>query len=196
MSRPLQNRVRPDGAIVADTWRGTRMGNRGGRIHQNKQIVRRWASKQWIICVLAFKDRHREVMGDGYTELFFLDEASALAAGHRPCFECQRARALEFAHAFPLPGRARAADMDALLHKERLAERRYEPVLNLPEASFVEIDGVPCLWQRGLLHPWSADGYLPGIKTPRAPVPVLTPQTTCAALAAGYRPQLHGNAEG
>ncbi len=90
---PLQNRVLPDGQIVAHSARGAFMGNRGGRFHDPETrtlTTRRWASRQWIICVLDFKHRHREVMGHGYTELFFLDEVTALAAGHRPCFECRR----------------------------------------------------------------------------------------------------------
>ena len=109
MSSPLANRVDPSGAIQAVAARGTLMGNRGGRIHlaadpetgEGPRLGRRrWASRQWICCVLAFKGRRRQVMGPGYTELFFLDEATALAAGHRPCFECRRAEALAFAEAW------------------------------------------------------------------------------------------------
>lgn len=193
MSSPLQNRVLPDGRIVAESWRGTCMGNRGGRLHRGKTLVRSWASKQWIICVLEFKDRHRTVMGDGYTELFFLDEASALAAGHRPCFECQRARAMAFAEAFPLPGRTRAPTMDMALHRERHKEHRRERLVNLPDAIFAEIDGVACLWLGGWLRPWSPDGYLDPVRLPAGPVTVLTPPSICAALAAGYRPGLHAS---
>ena len=96
----LQNRVLPTGEIAAQNWRGNFIGNRGGKIHDpatKTLLKRRWASKQWIICVTEFKNRQRDVMGNGYTELFFLDEVSALACGHRPCFECQRERAKEFA---------------------------------------------------------------------------------------------------
>ena len=91
---PLQNRVTPQGEIIATPERGTVMGNRGGRIHRDDRA--RWKSKAWITCRLSFKSRHRTVMGNSYTELFFLDEATALAAGHRPCFECRRADALAF----------------------------------------------------------------------------------------------------
>ena len=89
---PLQNRVDPFGELFADPARGTFMGNRGGRFHTPARTLtaRRWASRQWICCVLTFKGRHRDVWGQFYTELFFLDEPTALAAGHRPCFECRR----------------------------------------------------------------------------------------------------------
>ncbi len=103
LARPLQNRVDPFGALHAVIERGMFMGNRGGKIHRPDRTLtsRRWTSRRWIICVCDFKDRHRVVWGDGYTELFFLDEPTALAAGHRPCFECQREKARAFQSAFP-----------------------------------------------------------------------------------------------
>lgn len=96
---PLQNRVDPWGVLVADDSRGTFMGNRGGALHDDdRRIVRDQSSQRWIICLTEFKGRRRPVMQPGrYTELFFLDEATALAAGHRPCFECRRADAERFA---------------------------------------------------------------------------------------------------
>ena len=99
---PLQNRVDPWGELHAVAARGTMMGNRGGRIHDEHRSLgaRRWTSRRWICCELAFKGWWRPVMGRGYTELFFLDEVTALAAGHRPCFECRRAEAKAFAAAF------------------------------------------------------------------------------------------------
>jgi len=108
---PLQNRVTPFGDLVATPVRGTLMGNRGGRIHKDDRVLgpRRWASRQWICCVLAFRGRHRRVWGDGYTELFFLDEPTALAAGHRPCFECRRQDAIAFAACWRRAGSRRAA---------------------------------------------------------------------------------------
>src|SRR5215510_2750360 len=105
------------------------MGNRGGRLHdaQQKLTTRRWVNRAWICCRLAFNDRHRQVWGDGYTELFFLDEVTALAAGHRPCFECRRKNAEDFAGRWArsrgLPVRATAPDMDKVLHAERLDGR-------------------------------------------------------------------------
>ena len=96
---PLQNRVTPFGDLSAAPARGTFMGNRGGRFHTDARTLtaRRWASRQWICCVLDFKRRQRDVWGRYYTELFFLDEPTALAAGHRPCFECRRKEAQVFA---------------------------------------------------------------------------------------------------
>jgi hypothetical protein len=125
---PLQNRVDPLGELFADAARGLFMGNRGGRFHDERKLGRRrWASRQWICCRLQFKNRHREVWGDGYTELFFLDEPTALAAGHRPCFECRREDARAFAacwqHAFSLAAAPRAAMMDEVLHAQRLDGR-------------------------------------------------------------------------
>lgn len=141
---PLQNRVSPTGEFVATASRGELMGNRGGRLHDSAQRLgaRRWASKSWITCRLDMPGRRRDVMGASYTELFFLDEATALAAGHRPCFECRRADAIAFAHAFAAgreeqtpaggggfgangadPGSRwplRAREIDAVLHKERI----------------------------------------------------------------------------
>src|SRR3954468_5791449 len=95
---PLQNRVTPFGEIVAITARGTMMGNRGGRFHRPDRTLgrRRWASHHWICCELHFKGHHHEPMGNGYTSLFFLDEVTALPAGHRPCFYCRRAEAKRF----------------------------------------------------------------------------------------------------
>ena len=129
---PLQNRVTPFGAIESTPARGTLMGNRGGRMHDaaTKTLLRRrWASKHWIICVTRFKQRWRPVMGpSSYTELFFLDEATALAAGHRPCYECQRHRALQYAEAF-----ASALNRDQRLrgrnghHPARRAGRQRRP---------------------------------------------------------------------
>ena len=99
---PLQNRISPFGEFIAMPARGTLMGNRGGRLHDEsrKLTARRWTSKQWICCKLEFNDRHRDVWADSYTELFFLDEVTAFAAGHRPCFECRRKDAQRFAVMF------------------------------------------------------------------------------------------------
>ena len=120
---PLPSRVSPFGDLIATPARGLLMGNRGGRLHDEarKLGARRWASKQWICCRLAFNDRQREVWGMGYSELFFLDEVTAFAAGHRPCFECRRRDAESFATLFAgKKNRATAAVMDAVLHAERL----------------------------------------------------------------------------
>src|SRR6185295_16764435 len=115
---PLQNRVSPFGELVVSHARGTLMGNRGGRLHDDKRRLtrRRWVSRQWICCVLEFKGRRRNVWGRYYTELFFLDEVTALAAGHRPCFECRRKDAERFALLFSgKKQRATAVSMDKIL---------------------------------------------------------------------------------
>src|SRR5690348_12070398 len=128
-NRPLQNRVDPFGELFADPARGTLMGNRGGRFHTEARTLtaRRWASRQWICCVLNFKNRRRDVWGRFYTELFFLDEPTALAAGHRPCFECRRGDAVAFAECWREAGgfgaRPSADQMDEVLHHERLRGR-------------------------------------------------------------------------
>src|SRR6516162_10918638 len=126
---PLQNRVDPFGELLAVPARGTLFGNRGGRFHTDAKTLtaRRWVSRRWICCVLDFKGRRRDVWGRFYTELFFLDEPTALAAGHRPCFECRRKDAEAFAamwrKAKRLPARPYADEMDVVLHHERLDGR-------------------------------------------------------------------------
>src|SRR5579864_4645810 len=125
----LQNRVDPFGELIAVPARGLFMGNRGGRFHTDAKrlTARRWASRQWICCALDFKGRQRDVWGRFYTELFFLDEPTALAAGHRPCFECRRKEAEAFAErwreARRLAARPLADEMDEVLHAERLHGR-------------------------------------------------------------------------
>ena len=122
--RPLQNRVDPFGELRAVTERGGMMGNRGGRLHRDDQTLSgsRWKNKHWLICVCEFKDRRRDVWGRYYTELFFLDEPTALAAGHRPCFECRRHAAKAFIAAFPgAPSHVEA--MDEALHRERVEKK-------------------------------------------------------------------------
>jgi len=192
--RPLRNRVDPFGAFHAVAARGAVMGNRGGRLHDahRRLTARRWTSRRWIVCVCAFRRRRREVWGDGYTELFFLDEPTALAAGHRPCFECRREAARAFVAAFP--GGATTADaVDEVLHRERLdgrARRLWRARLGaLPDAAFVAIGGQPHAIIDGALRPWSFDGYGPAVAFDEArELDVLTPPSTVAALAAGYRP--------
>ena len=196
MSSPLQNRVLPTGEIVALPQRGLYMGNRGGRIHRADKTLgtSRWKTKQWIICVLKFRDWHREVMGDGYTELFFLDEVTALAAGHRPCFECQRKRAMAFAHAFPSPGRSRAPDMDKRLHLERRGPRETAPAQDLPDGAMVLIEDTPWAKKDERLLRWTPDGYDARTPMPAHPLTILTPAASRAALTAGYAPDWHPSA--
>ncbi len=205
---PLQNRVSPEGEIVATMARGTMYGNRGGCFHYDdgRLKARTWANRQWICCVLDFKGRRRLLRQPGkFTELFFLDEATAFAAGHRPCFECRRADAVAFqtgfakAHGIDSP---RAPDMDVVLHAERLTEtgrqRRFVPDADaLLDGVMVRFEYMPWLVLEGKLRPWSHGGYGPPITIPALHyLECLTPPSTIATIRAGYRPQLHPSAQG
>jgi len=207
---PLPNRVDPFGALFADPARGLFFGNRGGRFHRDDRALgsRRWVSRTWICCRLAFKGRHRAVWGAGYTELFFLDEPTALSAGHRPCFECRRHEAQAFAAAFGrgsgLGAVARAAEMDRVLHAERLegrGKRRHRLALDdLPDGAFLTLADEPervfALRGASLLR-WTPSGYVARRSRPHGIVAdVLTPPAVLAALAAGYRPHWHPSADG
>src|SRR5262245_28058474 len=154
---PLQNRVGPFGELFATPARGTLFGNRGGRFHRDDRTLghRRWASRQWICCVLEFKNRQRDVWGRYYTELFFLDEVTALSAGHRPCFECRRKDAERFALLFSgKKQRASAAAMDKILQAERLdgkAKRSHRGRIDaLPDGAMISLDGQECACHGGL----------------------------------------------
>jgi hypothetical protein len=211
---PLQNRVTPEGEIIATPHRGLLMGNRGGPFHLPNRTLRsrRWHSKQWIACVLDFKNRHRPAMmqPNRYTELFFLDEATALAAGHRPCFECRRRDALRFAELWNagrgLAERARASEMDAVLHAERVAAQGRKltfraRMTDLPVGTFVRYaaqgaQARPYLIAGRRMLAWTPAGYADGLPTPtvKLEAEVLTPLSIVAAFAAGYRPLLHASA--
>ena len=203
---PLQNRVDPFGELFADPVRGTFMGNRGGRFHTEARTLtaRRWASRQWICCVLAFKGRHRDVWGRFYTELFFLDEPTALAAGHRPCFECRRRDAEVFAdhwrQAHGLRDRPRAAEMDRVLHRERLQgrakRRRRWAIDDLPDGALLVLDDVAFAVRGNALLRWTPTGYAAPVPRPRGlTIDVLTPPAIVSVLAAGYRPCWHASAQ-
>jgi hypothetical protein len=206
-SVPLQNRVTPAGEIVSDPARGVLMGNRGCLHGPDRTLgVARWRSKLWICCVLAWKDVQRDPMPPGrWTALFFMDEATALAAGHRPCGYCRRLEFLAFAEAWRrargLAQRPRAGEMDAQLHAERVDARSRRqltrPALagELPGGVMIRYGGVPGLLASGRVLPWSFTGYLaPVAVPPDTPVELLTPPAAVAAIAAGYRPLLHPSA--
>jgi hypothetical protein len=203
---PLQNRVSPFGELIAVPERGLFMGNRGGRFHTDLQTLtaRRWASRQWICCVLDFKGRRRDVWGRFYTELFFLDEPTALAAGHRPCFECRRKDAEHFAEAWRtarrLAVRPRAGEMDYVLHGERVkgrAKRLHRRNIDtLPDGAFVTLGDEAFAVRDNALLRWTPDGYAAGKPRPRGiAVDVLTPPSIVAVLSAGYRPRWHPTAQ-
>ena len=204
---PKQNRVTPFGEIVAVPERGTMMGNRG-RLHDAQGRIRRpWQVKRWLICLLEFNGRHRQVMApDRYTELFFLDEATALAAGHRPCFECRRKSYNAFAAAWAVgngidvtDGRPAADSIDDRLHEERVGPGRSKRTFranidDLPDGVFVTPgQGWPCLPASGMAN--SSPGRLAGTTD------VCPDQgrgghgahagSTVAAIRAGYVPEVH-----
>lgn len=191
-------------------------GNRGV-IHdpQTRMLLkRRWTTKAWLICVCEFRGRRRDVMGRnapsgaaGWTELFFLDEVTALAAGHRPCFYCRRQAAADFAGRFGDSfgvTEPKAKEIDARLHGERLASggnpaffNRSE-VENLPDGAMVSEDEAVYAILRKRILPWSFAGYGAAAEismlNPRKEIRLVTPPSTLAVLRAGYRPIWHPSA--
>jgi hypothetical protein len=203
---PLQNRVAPTGEIVADPGRGLLMGNRGCLHGPGRELgVSRWRSPAWLCCVLDWRGRRRDPMPPGrWTALFFLDEATALAAGHRPCAYCRRADFRAFAAAWGaargLAQPPRAGEIDAVLHQERVDRSRRQrtrpaAAAALPDGAMVRVGPVVGLLAGGRLRPWSFAGYTAApLAIPAGPVELLTPPSTVAVLAAGYRPLIHPTA--
>lgn len=217
---PLQNRVDPFGAIHAVPQRGLFTGNRGV-IHDpgTKTLLnKRWTTKAWLICECSFQGRRREPMGRnhrapdgsmtaGWTELFFLDEVTALAAGHRPCFYCRRDRAKDFLDRFGAAygiGQARAPILDERLHRERLASGgkpqsiTATELAELPDGAMVAHSGQAYAVRGSKALRWSFASYEEildfsalGLK----PLHMLTSATTIAVLRQGYRPVWHCSAE-
>lgn len=178
------------------------MGNRGILHDDDRRVVRDFAAKRWIACVLEFRGRHREVMTPHrYTELFFLDEATALSAGHRPCAECRNADYKRFRGLWEacFGGPADADAMDDRLHGERIAagtKRTYrDDLANLPDGAYVVLDGKAWLVLGTQLHQWSDSGYIARQPRPvHREVDVLTPPSIVAIIAADYRPAMHPTA--
>jgi hypothetical protein len=200
----LQNRVTPFGELIATPARGTLFGNRGGRFHRDDKTLgaRRWASRQWICCVLQFKGRRHDVWGRRYTALFFLDEVTALSAGHRPCFECRRADATLFAAKWAeAKGSAtpHAPEMDIVLQSERLdgrAKRTHTMAFaDLPDGVMLARESDAFAVRGSHLMRWSETGWSDKIARPRGEATVLMPPSIVAVLKAGYRPQWHESAE-
>jgi hypothetical protein len=202
---PLQNRVTPTGEIIATAHRGLFTGNRG-IIHDpaSKTLLRkRWASPAWITCVCEFRGWRRQVMGTrSWTELFFLDEATAFAAGHRPCFFCRREDANRFRAAWEQGNgvaKILARDIDAVLHRERLEHGRKRlhplpgPLKELPAGAMVQREAESYLMVQGRALLWSAAGYAEARQSIDHTM-LLTPPSTLRALRAGYRPVLHPSA--
>lgn len=202
---PLQNRVTPTGEIIATPERGLFTGNRG-IIHDpatRTLLKKRWSTPAWLTCLCEFRGRRRKVMGGrSWTELFFLDEATAFAAGHRPCFFCRREDAMRFRAAWESGNRVgdlRAPDMDAVLHRERLdkGKKRLHPLPmrldDLPDGAMVQEGAASFLIARGRAFRWSPGGYSK-TEAPLKQAMLLTPPSTLRAFTAGYRVVLHPTA--
>jgi hypothetical protein len=202
---PLQNRVTPTGEIVADPHRGMFTGNRG-IIHDpatKTLLKRRWATPAWITCACEFRGLRRKVMGTrSWTELFFLDEATAFAAGHRPCFFCRRDDANRFRAAWEEGNGVsaiRAREMDDVLHAERLERGKKRlhvlpmPLMALPDGAMVQAGEESYLIVRGEPLQWSMAGYRKA-EDEIDDAKLLTPPSTLRAFGAGYRPVLHPSA--
>ncbi|WP_372887695.1 hypothetical protein [Shimia sp.] len=193
---PRQNRVQPDGAFLAHPARGAFMGNRGILHDAEGRLGRaRWRHRAWVCCLTEFGGRRRRVMAPGrYTELFFHDEAVALAAGHRPCGQCRRGAYRAFLDAAGHQGSIK--DFDARLHAERalsgrFGQRRHQAeIATLPEGAFLLDRNTPALLWQGALHRFSPAGYGAPRPRPTGRVTVLTPQTTLRALTNGYAPRV------
>lgn len=202
LKMPLQNRVDPEGTICHSSARGTLMGNRGC-LHDDKQNITSNSKRDaWVTCLLEFKGRKRPLMKPGqYTELFFLDEATALAAGHRPCAECRRERYKAFLAAWPEAG-AKAGDVDATLKRERAHDSRRvmtaDQLTALPNGVLVKHleSGSFYLLHGGEAYPWSFSGYglRERLQTLSGDYRLMTPASTVAALKNGYRPDIHPSA--
>jgi len=201
-----QNRVTPLSELIATPERGLVYGNRGCLHDDTGRIRRRYSGRRWISCQLQFKDwRRGPLLQPGkFTELFFLDEATAFAAGHRPCALCRRADYNRFVEIWQAlhPGPSGADAIDAQLHDERLDERtqrHYDaPIDDLPDGTFVLHAGAPHLVLADRLLPWSPTGYLTHSSRPlRAQARVITPPSLVAVLRTGWEslvPVMHPSA--
>jgi len=205
----LQNRVDPFGQLHAVPFRGSLMGNRG-ILHDNDQKIRRqWARKAWVTCVLSYDNVQRPVFSpNNYSELFFLDEATSLAAGHRPCNTCQRGRYMEFRQAWlgaNMPDRAGThvpvGEIDAAMHAERAlrggGKQTYRASLaELPDGTMFVHEGSACLLWRGKVWRWSFEGYSPVVMSGGETfVAVLTPASVVRMFATGFLPRVHPSAD-
>jgi hypothetical protein len=200
----LQNRVDPFGNIIKTRATGSWMGNRGVLHDEHQTLIRPFKLNAWITCKLEFKERWRKVMTpDRWTELFFLDEATSFAAGHRPCFECRRPDALRFKwfwlqgnHEYNFDEKTPIREIDKILHKERMDRDKskitfIENQPNLPNGAFVLFEGLPFLVLDGLILRWSPFGYEKGMPIPAMDkITVLTPRSIVNMFRAGYMPQM------
>lgn len=200
----MQNRVAPNGDIIKTEARGSWMGNRGQLHDDGKNILRPFKLKAWLTCLLQFNGRKRQVMAPNrYTELFFLDEATAFSAGHRPCFECRRQAYNRFKAAwlkgnpqFGFDEKVSIRKIDDILHQERIDKHGHKVsheanINSLPDGTFVLFQDQPYLLAKHQLFPWSPSGYQKGIPLPGIEkVKVLTPPSIVNTFIAGYQPQI------
>jgi hypothetical protein len=199
----LQNRVTPKGDIISTNARGAWLGNRGVIHNAEKQIVRPFKIKAWIICMLEFRGRHREVMTpDRWTELFFLDEATAFSAGHRPCFQCRYADHQRFKTAwlkgnpeYGFDEKTSVIEIDKILQTERINRGQKvtykEDIHSLPDGAFIELAGEPWLVYQNKIYHWTPAGYNDSQAIDvLGEVTVLTPKSIVKAFNAGYHTQI------
>lgn len=205
---PLQNRVDPWGQLHAVKARGAWLGNRGIIHNDKKEIVAPWRGQSWVTCALSFEGIQRTIFSPGaYSELFFLDEATAFSAGHRPCADCRRERFKEFKAAWvkanpnlvksPSPT---IAEVDKVLHSERAARGEGKVTFeskfkDIPSGVFIDIESKAWLNWEGRLHEWSFTGYVSNqpAPPPSTEVRVLTPASIVRVLSAGFVPQTHAS---
>jgi hypothetical protein len=204
MAHMLQNRIDPFGNIITTAARGAWTGNRGILVNDNKQIIRSFQLKAWITCLLEYKGRRRIVMSPHtWTELFFLDEATAFSAGHRPCFFCRNQDAKKFKshwiagnpeYGFTMT--TSVQELDKVLHNERIDRRKQKRTHNadlqlLPDGAFISIEDKSYLVKGAHLHAWTPFGYETAVPRPASgQVLLLTPPSIINAFRAGYQPQI------
>lgn len=202
---PLQNRVDPFGRLIAVKTKGNFLGNRGILHNDNKEIVSQYKHKAWVTCALSFKGIKREIFSpNSYSELFFLDEATAFSAGHRPCAHCRKARYNEFkaawiaANAEAPNSKMSVQQIDDVLHKERVTKGAQKvtytaQLADLPSGTFVELDDKPYLLWDKYLYLWSAEGYKVSDIAVSAigSVSVLTPASIVKTYYGGFVPEVH-----
>ena len=209
---PLRNRVNPFGNIVVVPERGACLGNRGILHGDQQNLLRYHQHKNWVICRLKAKDKKGDdikrtlMTPNTYTELFFLDEATALAAGHRPCGECSRPRYEEFVRCFRLGNPDKSGSIDDVLHAERFNPYQQDwankkkthqmAIDDLPYGAFITLEpgpqAQPYVVLDDGLRPWSFGGYGEQVERPKGiEVTLLTPPSTVRALKVGYRPRIH-----
>jgi hypothetical protein len=196
----LQNRVTPFGEIVAVGGRGILMGNRGILHDDHKHVVRHSQVRRWIACRTEYRQIRRVIMRPhSWTELFFLDEATAFAAGHRPCAECRRPDYRRFCELWAMcHGKPVSADIiDRQLHRERLVRPRVKrtyssDLASLPNGTYIAAENRAWLVWGNALFAWSPLGYSERRERFKGEeVDVLTPPSTVAVMAAGYVAAVH-----